>query len=151
MRVVIVYSSRFGNGRKCVECVEARLREKGHDVQVINAPSSDPSQIPPADLYIFSGATEAFGIARDLKRYLKAMPVLKDKRYALVNTHAMKKPRALPKMEKLLTRGKAMVKVAEIDFRVGEGTDRGEGLPPDYQTRLAEWVSALVSPGSQSA
>lgn len=144
MKVVIVYSSRYGNGKKCVDCVGARMRERGHDVQVVSAPASDPAQIPSADMYIFSGATEAFGIAWGLKRYLKAMPVLEGRRYALINTHALKKPRALPKMEKILSGKKKMVKLGEIDFMVGEGTDRGLGLPQDYQERLALWVDSLI-------
>ncbi|MEM2870468.1 MAG: hypothetical protein QW379_08660 [Thermoplasmata archaeon] len=144
MKVAIIYHSRYGNGKKCVDCVENLLKSGGHEVLVLRANESNPSQIPPADLYIFSGATEAFTIARPLRTYLKALPVLQGKKYALINTHAMMKPRALPKMEKILSGKKGMVKIAEIDFRVGKGTDKGMGLPPDYEQRLAEWVKGLV-------
>ena len=142
MKVVIVYSSRYGNGKKCVDCVDARLRSKGHSVQVLNAPESDPAQIPPADLYIFSGATEAFGLAKPIKQYLSGLPELSGRRYALINTHAMKKARGLPKMEKILS-GKRMVKAGEIDFQVGDGTDKGNGLPSGFETQLAGWVDRL--------
>jgi flavodoxin len=138
MKVVIVYSSRYGNGKKCVDCVDARFRAKGHSVQVLNAPSSDPAQIPPADIYVFSGATEAFGLAKPMRQYLAGLPELADRKYALINTHGMKKPRGLPKMEKILS-GKKMVKVGVIDFQVGEGSDKGNGLPAGYEARLAEW------------
>ncbi|MEM4728583.1 MAG: hypothetical protein QXH42_02320 [Thermoplasmata archaeon] len=144
MKVAIIYHSRYGNGKKCVDCVENLLKSGGHEVIVLSATQSSPAQIPPAELYIFSGATEAFSIARPLRTYLKGLPRLDGKRYGLINTHAMKKPRALPKMEKILSGKKGMVKVAEIDFRVGEGTDKGMGLPPDYEQRLAEWVKVLV-------
>ena len=139
MKVVIAYSSRYGNGKRCVDCVEARLRAKGHSVQVLNAPESDPAQIPPADLYVFSGATEAFGLAKGIKEYLVGLPELSGRKYALINTHGMKKPRGLPRMEKILS-GKKMVKAGEIDFQVGEGSQQGNGLPSGYEARLAEWA-----------
>ena len=142
MKVVIVYSSRYGNGKKCVDCVDARLKAKGHSVQVQNAPESDPAQIPPADLYVFSGATEAFGLAKGIKQYLAGLPELSGRRYALINTHSMKKARGLPKMEKILA-GKKMVKAGEIDFQVGDGTDQGNGLPAGYEARLAQWVDVF--------
>ena len=142
MKVVIVYSSRYGNGKKCVDCVDARLKAKGHSVQVQNAPSSDPSQIPPADLYVFSGATEAFGLAKGIKQYLAGLPELSGRKYALINTHGMKKARGLPRMEKILS-GKNMVKFDEIDFQVGDGTDKGNGLPAGYEAMLARWADGF--------
>jgi len=142
MKVVIVYSSRYGNGKKCVDCVDARLKAKGHSVQVQNAPESDPAQIPPADLYVFSGATEAFGLAKGIKQYLAGLPELSGRKYALINTHSMKKARGLPRMEKILA-GKKMVKVGEIDFQVGDGTDKGNGLPAGYEARLAQWADGF--------
>jgi flavodoxin len=143
MKFVIVYSSRWGNGKKCVDCVDAALKSRGHEVQVLNAPESNPAQIPPADMYIFSGATEAFGIARAIKDYLIAMPELEGKRYALINTHGMKKPRALPKMEKILTKKKKMVKVSEIHFQVGEDANLGNALPAGYEAQLVQWVAGF--------
>jgi flavodoxin len=142
MKVVLAYSSRYGNGKKCVDCVEARLKAKGHSVQVLVAGQSDPAQIPPADLYVFSGATEAFGLAKGIKQYLAGLPELPGRKYALINTHAMKKARGLPRMEKILA-GKGMVKAGEIDFQVGDGADRGCGLPAGYEVRLSGWADGL--------
>lgn len=142
MKVVIAYSSRYGNGKKCVDCVEARLKAKGHSVQVLVAGQSDPAQIPPADLYVFSGATEAFGLAKPIKQYLAGLPEMAGRRYALINTHGMKKARGLPRMEKILAI-KKMVKAAEIDFQVGDGSDKGNGLPAGHEVRLAAWADGL--------
>ena len=139
MKVVIVYSSRYGNGKKCVDCVDARLKVRGHDVQILNAQGSDPAQVPPADLYVFSGAAEAFGLAKPIKQYLLGLPELSGRKYALINTHGMKKARGLPRMEKILA-GKKMVKAGEIDFQVGDGTDKGNGLPDGYEAQLAQWA-----------
>ncbi|UCG69621.1 MAG: hypothetical protein JSV09_00935 [Thermoplasmata archaeon] len=144
MKFVIVYSSRFGNGKKCVDFVDEALRTKGHEVQVINAPKADPSQLPPADMYIFSGASEAFNIAKGIRKYLKKLPPMEGKKYALISTHGMKRAIALKKMEKLLSKKKKMVKVSSIDFRIGEGSFEGNGLPEGYEDSLREWVEGIV-------
>ena len=143
MKVVVVYSSRYGNGKRCVDCVDAALKAKGHEVQILNAPESDPAQIPPADIYVFSGAAEAFGLAKGIRNYIENIPVLEGRKYALINTHGMKKPRGLPKMEKILSGKKRMVKVGEIHFQVGEGSQQGNGLPQDYKVQLTSWVDKL--------
>lgn len=140
----MVYSSRFGNGKKCVDFVDEQLRTKGHEVQVINAPKADPTQIPPADMYIFSGATEAFSIARGIKKYLKKLPQMQGQKYALISTHAMDRAIALNKMEKLLSKKKKMVKVSTIDFKVNNRAQQGNGLPEGYEDSLREWVEGIV-------
>jgi flavodoxin len=144
MKIVIIYSSRFGNGKKCVDVVDEQLRTKGHDVQVINAQKADPNQIPPADLYIFSGATEAFNIARGIMKYLKKLPRMEGKKYALISTHAMKRAIALKKMDKLLSKKKKMKKVSSIDFRVNNKAQQGNGLPKGYEDRLHDWVEGIT-------
>lgn len=143
MKYVIIYSSRYGNGKKCVDIVDEVLKAKGHEIKVINAPQSDPGDLPPADMYIFSGATEAFNIAVGIRNYLKKLPVMEGQRYALISTHAMKRAIALKKMEKLLTQKKKMVKVAAIDFRIGDGSFEGNGLPQDYEEKLVKWVETI--------
>jgi flavodoxin len=145
MKVVIIYSSRFGNGKKCVDFVNEQLKTKGHEVQVINAPEADPSHIPSADLYIFSGATEAFSIARGIKKYLKKMAKMNGQKYALMSTHAMDKAIALKKMDKLLSKKKKMRKVSSIDFKIDtKKSQEGNGLPVGYEDNLRDWVEKLV-------
>lgn len=143
MKFVIIYSSRFGNGKKCVDIVEEHLRKKGHEVPVINAPQADPANIPPADMYIFSGASEAFNIAVGIRKYLKKLPVMKGQKYALISTHGMKRAIALNKMGKLLTRKRKMVKVGSIDFRIGDGSFEGNGLTEGYEDRLRKWIEGI--------
>jgi flavodoxin len=145
MKIVIIYSSRFGNGKKCVDVVDEQLRTKGHEVQVINAQKADSSQIPSADLYIFSGASEAFNIAKGIRKYLKKMPQMQGKKYALISTHAMKRAIALKKMEKLLSKKKKMQKVTTIDFKVNNKTaQQGNGLPEGYDDKLHDWVEGIA-------
>ncbi len=144
MKIAIIYSSRYGNGKKCVDFVDDKLRAKGHEVQVINAPDANPAQIPQADMYIFSGATEAFNIAKGIRGYLKKMPKMEGKKYAIMSTHGMKRAIALKKMEKLLTNKKKMKIISTIDFRIGDGSFEGNGLPEGYESDLQNWVEKLV-------
>jgi flavodoxin len=143
MKYVIIYSSRFGNGKKCVDLVYEQLKTKGHEVRVINAKEADPAQIPPADMYIFSGATEGFRIAIGIKKYLKKLPRMEGKIYAIICTHGMKRAIALKKMEKLLSKKKKMVMKTSIDFKVGQGSFEGNGLPEGYEDKLIEWVNGI--------
>jgi flavodoxin len=144
MKIVIIYSSRYGNGKKCVDCVDEELKTKGHEVLVINAQEANPAQIPPADLYIFSGATEAFSIAVGIKKYLKKIPKMEGKKYAIMSTHAMERAIALKKMEKLLSQKKKMTKVSSIDFQVNKQAQEGNGLPEGYEDSLQKWVKEIV-------
>jgi flavodoxin len=143
MKIIIVYSSRFGNGKKCVDIVYEQLKSKGHEVKVINSQGADPAQLPPADMYIFSGASEAFNIAVGIRKYLKKLPVMEGQKYALISTHGMKRAIALRKMEKLLSRKKKMTKVAAIDFKIGEGSFEGNGLPVGYEDKLIDWIRKI--------
>ena len=145
MKFVIVYSSRYGNGKKCVDAVDTELKTKGHEVQIINAQESNPAQIPKADMYIFSGATEAFRIAVGIRKYLKKMPQMEGKKYALISTHAMDKAIALNKMDKLLSKKKKMEKVSTIDFKVNnKAAQQSNGLPEGYEENLCEWVKEIA-------
>jgi len=72
---------------------------------------------------------------------MKNLKDMEKKRYAIINTHAMEKNR-LYKMEKLLSK-KNMVKVAEIDFKVGKDAQTGNGLMQDWEAKLDEFASKL--------
>ena len=54
----------------------------------------------------------------------------------------MKKKNQLGKMEKLLSK-KKMVKVASIDFQVGDGTEDGNGLPTGWEGKLDGFAGKL--------
>jgi flavodoxin len=144
MKIIIVYSSRFGNGKKCVDVVEKQLKTKGNEVQVINAREADPAKIPPADIYIFSGASEKFSLATEMKNYIKKLSTMEGQRYALISTHRMDRALGLNKMEKLLTKKKKMVKATSIDFKVQGEVEQGKGLPEGYADDLKKWVNEIA-------
>jgi len=144
MKFIIVYSSRFGNGKKCVDVVEKQLKTKGHSVQVLKAHEADPGKIPPADIYIFSAASEKFSLASAMKKYLKKVPEMSGQKYALISTHGMKRTIGLNKMEKMLTKNKNMSIISKIDFRVQGDVNNGNGLPHGYEGKLKTWVNDIA-------
>jgi hypothetical protein len=45
-------------------------------------------------------------------------------------------------MNKLLSKS-GMVNIAEVDFRVGQGTKEGSGLPEGWEKRLDEFAGKI--------
>ena len=141
MNYVIVYWSRYGNGKKVVDYLGNKLNEKKGKTQIFKTDEADPTNMPKADLYIFSAATEAFNIQKNMRTFMKDLKDMENKRYAIINTHAMEKNR-LYKMEKLLSK-KNMVKVAEVDFKVGKDANTGSGLMNGWEVKLDEFAWKL--------
>jgi flavodoxin len=146
MRCAIIYWSRYGNGKRCVEHVARRLEERGAEVTVLRTSEADPGAMPQADVYVFSAPAEKLNLQADMRKLMKVLSGMEGKRYALINTHAMKKSR-LPKMERLLTGGKGMSLVATVDLQVVKGaSERGNALPPGWEGRLDEFAGKLLGP-----
>ena len=141
MKYVIVYWSRYGNGEKIVNYIAKKLNGKKADTKILKTNELDPKAMPDADLYVFSAPTEAFSIQRDMKTFMKNLEGMQDKKYAIINTHAMKKS-ALSKMEKILYK-KKMIKIADIDFKIGDGVKEGNGLPQGWQEKVDEFIAKL--------
>ena len=143
MQVVIVYSSRYGNGKKCVDVVAKQLKTIGNKVKVINAQETSPEKLPPADIYIFSAASEKFSLASEMKKFIKKIPAKEGQKFALISTHAMDRAIGLNKMDKMLSEKKKMVKVSSIDFKVQGEVDKGQGLPEGYDEKLRSWANGI--------
>jgi len=112
MKYAIIYWSRYGNGKKIVDYLAEKLKEKGGEVQIFKTSDANPAAMPEADLYVFSTPTEVFNIQKNMRNFMKKLEGMEGKRYGIINTHAMKR-NWLHKMEKLLSK-KKMVKVAGI-------------------------------------
>ena len=141
MNYVIVYWSRYGNGKKIVDYLAGKLNEKAGKTQIFKTDEADPTAMPKADLYVFSAPTEAFKVQKNMKNFMKNLEGMEEKKYGIINTHGMKKSR-LHKMENLLFK-KKMVKVAEVDFKVGDGSQTGNGLMEDWKAKLDEFTGEL--------
>lgn len=141
MKYVIVYFSRYGNGKKLVEYLAGKLKEKKGAVQLFKVDEANPSAMPEADVYVFSAAAEAMSIQRDMKKFMKMLTGMDGKKYGIINTHGMKKDR-LDKIEKILSK-KKMVKVAGVAFHVEGDVQTGNGLMKGWEARLDEFAGTL--------
>ena len=142
MKYVIVYFSRYGNGKKLVEHLSGKLKEKKGAVQVFTPTEANPTAMPEANVYVFSAAAEQFSLQRDMKSFMKNLSRMDGKKYGIMNTHGLKKDR-LDKMEKILSK-KNMVKLAGLEFRVqGDGVGTGNGLPSGWETVVEEFAGKL--------
>ena len=126
MKYVIFYWSRFGHNKKIANLLSEKLSKKG-ETKVFNTEDIEPNKIPDADLYVFSGSAEAFRLEKNMRKFMKKLKDVSGKKYAIINTHGMKK-NWLKSMDKILSK-KDMEKVAEIDFRItSEGQKQGKGF-----------------------
>jgi len=141
MKYVIVYWSRYGNGKKVVDHLAETLSKKG-ETKVFTTDEANPTTMPTADVYVFSAAVEALNIQKNIRSFMKRLQGMDGKKYGIINTHAMDKNR-LYKMEKLLSK-KNMVKVAEVEFKVaGDGVQTGNGLMAGWEAKLEEFAGRL--------
>ena len=141
MKYVIVYWSRYGNGKKIVDNLAGKLKEKGADIQIFKTDEADPTSMPDADMYIFSAPAEAFNIQRNMKSFMKNLQGMEERKYGIINTHGMKR-NWLNKMEKLLSK-KKMVKVAAVDYQVGKDAQTGNALPEGWEEKLGEFAGKI--------
>ncbi len=141
MNYVIVYWSRYGNGKKVVDHLAKKLKQKGAETQIFKTDEADPAAMPKADFYVFSAPTEAFNIQKNMRTFMKKLEGMGEKKYGIINTHGMKK-NWLYKMDKLLCK-KNMVKIAGVDFQVGDGSQTGNGLMKGWESKLDEFAGKL--------
>ena len=141
MKYVIIYWSRYGNGKRVVDYLAGKLKEKGAETQILKTDEADPASIPQADKYIFSAPTEAFNVQKNMRTFMKNMDGMEEKKYGIINTHGMKKDR-LPKMEKLLSK-KNMIKLAGVEFQVGKNANTGNGLMDGWEAKVDDFVGKL--------
>lgn len=143
MKCVMVYWSRFGHNKQIVEYVDEKLTDSGHDVNVFKTDDADPMDLPDADVYVFSAAAEAFRVQKNMRVFMKKIDGLDGKKFAIINTHAMKKKNWLKGMDRILSK-KGLVKIAEVDFRIGDGQNKGEGLGDGWQQKLKGFIEKIT-------
>jgi hypothetical protein len=97
--------------------------------------------MPEADMYIFSAPTEAFNVQRNMRSFMKNLQGMEEKNYGIINTHGMDK-NWLPKMEKLLSK-KKMVMKAGVDFKVSKEANTGNGLMEGWEIKIDEFASRI--------
>jgi len=119
-----------------------KLKAKKEDVILQTTDEADPHTMPEADIYVFSAAAEAFRVQANMRRFMKQLPNMQGKKYAIINTHCMKNKNWLKSMEKILNK-KQMNKIAEIDFHIGDGQEQGTGLEEGWEDNLDSFITKL--------
>jgi flavodoxin len=141
MKYVIVYWSRYGNGKKIVDYLDKMLRENKNETQIFKTDEADPTAMPEADMYIFSAPTEAFNLQKNMRSFMKKLDGMDNKNYGIINTHGMNR-NWLNKMEKLLSK-KNMLKKASVDFQVTKEANTGNGLMDGWEEKVDEFAKNL--------
>ena len=142
MKYVMIYWSRYGHNKQIVDYLSELLSKKGHETSVFKTEDSDPGSLPDADMYIFSASAEAFRLQKNMRKFMKKLSGMQEKNFAIINTHAMKSKNWLKSMDKILSK-KEMKKVAETDFIIGEGQEKGDGLEDGWKEKLKQFSEKL--------
>lgn len=69
MKICIIYESKYGNGKKCMEYLQDILTGDSHDVDLFSVREKDPVSMPEAELYIFSAPTHVGNTAGRMKKF----------------------------------------------------------------------------------
>lgn len=141
MKYTIVYWSRYGHNKKIVNYLAEKLKKNKAETQILTTDEADPTALPEADLYIFSAAAEAFNLQKNMRTFMKNLEGMNGKKYGIINTHGMDKNR-LYKMDKLLSK-KNMIKVADVDFKVGKDIKSGNALMEGWEAKIDEFAKKL--------
>lgn len=92
MKVEYVHASKFGNGAMVAEEFVQRMAARGVTVDVHHIRDVRPTELPPADMYVFSSPGRFGKPLGAVRRYLKKVTLPAGTRYALLTTEMSPKP-----------------------------------------------------------
>jgi len=157
MKIEYFHASKFGNGAAVAEEFKTQMAAKDVDVEVHHIRDAQPSELAPADVYLFSSPGRFGKPIRRMRRFLQALSLPAGTRYALLTTEAApkenKKTGRMPTEEELTQMGqrvrpvmneilesKGLVEVAEEKLYVtklkGPLEDGWQGKVEAFATRL---------------
>ena len=156
MRITYVHASRFGNGAKVAGAFAERMATRGVEVDVLHVDDVRATELPPADLYVFSSPGRMGKPVRSMRRFLKELRLPAGTRYALLTTEMAPRPdrktgrmpteeeicrfqRARPIMHELL-RAEGLTAVAEEKVYV---TDIKGPLEAGWEQKVATYADRI--------
>lgn len=92
MKIEYFHASRFGNGARVAAEFEQRMAEHGVTVAVHHIREASATQLPPADLYVFSSPGRMGKPIGSMRRFLRKITLAPGTRYALLTTEAAPRP-----------------------------------------------------------
>jgi menaquinone-dependent protoporphyrinogen IX oxidase len=162
MRIEYLHASKYGNGVMVAEEFKKAMAGKGIDVDIHHIREVSPSQVAPAELYVFSSPGRFGKPIRGMRRFLQALSLPTGTRYAILTTEAApklnKKTGKMPTEEELVQMGqrvrpvmteileaKGLVEVAEDKVNVtklkGPLEDGWQKKVEDFAARLSGSVA----------
>ncbi len=92
MKIEYLHASRFGNGAMVAEEFKNHLAAKGVSVEVHHIREIRPSDLPPADLYLFSSPGRMGRPIGGMRRFLHRLALPPGTKYAVLTTEAAPRP-----------------------------------------------------------
>lgn len=134
MKIEYLHASKFGNGAAVAAEFQKQMASNGVVVEVRHIRQVSPTELSPADLYLFGSPGRIGKPIRSMRRFLKKVDLPAGTRYAILTTEVAPKPdkktgrmpteaelakhrRVGPIMNELL-QDKGLVKVAEDKVHV---------------------------------
>ena len=142
MKYVLIYWSRYGHGKKVVEHLSKILEEKGNETTILTTDQANPTSMPECDRYVFSAPTEMMNVQKNMRKFMKKLCGVENCNYGIINTHGTPGKNWLNKMEKILS-NKGMRLIDGIDFEIGKGAKKAEGLPDGWEKEVERFAEKL--------
>jgi hypothetical protein len=92
MKIEYVHASRFGNGVTVAEEFQRQMATRGVEVDLYHVRDVKPTELPPADLYVFSSPGRMGKPIRGMRRFLKDVRLPAGTSYALLTTEMAPQP-----------------------------------------------------------
>ena len=158
MQIEYLHASKFGNGATVAAEFARQMAAKGVVVNVHHIRELRPTELSPADFYVFSSPGRFGKPIGSMRRFLKKVKLPAGTRYALLTTEAAPKPdkktgrmpteeeqakwqRVRPIMNELL-QGKGLVKLAEDNVHV---TGLKGPLEAGWQQKVEAFASGIFT------
>lgn len=156
MTIEYLHASKYGNGAMAAANFKQQMATRGVVVEVHHIRDVDPSDLPPADLYVFSSPGRFGKPIGRMRRFLRKVNLPAGTRYALLTTEAAPRPdpksgqlpseeelarveRVRPIMNEIL-QAKGFVNVAEDRLHV---TGLKGPLEEGWRDRLYDFVDRI--------
>lgn len=160
MTIEYVHASHYGNGAMVAEEFTRQMAARGETVNVHHIKRMSPTELPPADLYLFSSPGRLGKPIGGARRFLKNLSLPAGTRYAILTTEAAPRPdkktgkvptekelakyqRVRPLMNEILE-GKGLVRIAEDKVYV---TGLKGPLEEGWEKRVETFVAQIPVQG----
>lgn len=92
MKIEYIHASKFGNGAMVAEAFQREMAARGVPVAIHHINEVEPTELPQADLYVFSSPGRMGRPIKGVRTFLTRVRLPGDTRYALLTTEMGPKP-----------------------------------------------------------